>query len=142
MYVCCLMKPKQRLSDYIMYSAAKRAFGEYGKLYIIYIMRLFDNKKHAPKNRSPIPPGRPVPYSFSQKKCRAVYTTARHQFSVQDFYFFILVTFFILFNPVPANFVKFLTPFSKSLSSPATVSTGSTFEQQYGHFVAALLIVD
>lgn len=39
-YVCLPYFIPNKLYFYIMYSAAKRAFGEYGKLYIIYIMRL------------------------------------------------------------------------------------------------------
>lgn len=39
-----------------------------------------------------------------------------------------------------AILVSFLTLFSKSLSDAAATSTGFTFEQQFGHLVAATLI--
>ena len=53
-------------------------------------------------------------------------------------YFF--ATFVIFDNLPPAIFFSLFISLANSLSCGASTSSGFTFEQQFGHFVAALLI--
>jgi hypothetical protein len=56
-----------------------------------------------------------------------------------DFYL-IFATFLATFATLPTCLVIDLRPFSKSVSPTASIVSGLTPEQQYGHFVANLLI--
>lgn len=109
---------------------------QHTKLYIIYIMRLLQIEIIMTT-----PPRLPPPWrSFSQKKAPHSIFVRHRFFSHFKNYFLIFATFLATLATLPTFSVKDLKPLVKSASSTAPISSGFTAEQQYGHFVANLLI--
>ncbi len=104
------------------------------KLYIIYIMRLL-NIVFKPLPRRSFK----IKYKFI-KNAQEKKFHRRFKFYPVKKNYFIFATRLATFATPLTRLVKFLMPRPRSLSAGAAISSVFTDEQQYGHFVANLLI--